>query len=101
MCHSVVSLQPYVLAFQMASLVDVADRGKPTLSGIAECRFCLVLWCGPLRLGSVARTSPKNLASVTGMCLFGGFEIVVVFAFLFVLDVLRAVQCFFHFIFDW
>ena len=40
-------------------LVDVADRGKPTLSGIA----------GPLRLGSVVRTSLQNLASAAGMCL--------------------------------
>ena len=38
--HSVVFLQPDVLAFQIASLVNVADRGKPTLSGIAECKFC-------------------------------------------------------------
>ena len=32
--HSVVSLQPDVLAFQIASLVELADQGKPTLSGI-------------------------------------------------------------------
>ena len=72
-CHSVVSLQPDVLAFQIASLVDVADRGKPTLSGIADVSFVLFcfVFCGPLRLGSVVRTSLQNLASATGMCLLG------------------------------
>jgi hypothetical protein len=33
--YSVVSSQPDVHASQIASLVDVADRGKPTLNGIA------------------------------------------------------------------
>ncbi len=70
-CHSVVSLQPDVFAFQIASLVDVADRGKPTLSGIAGCKFCFCFCCGPLRLGSVVRTSLQNLASAAGMCLWG------------------------------
>ena len=66
-CHSIVSC----ICFQIASLVDVADRGKPTLSGIADVSFVLFVFCGPLRLGSVVRTSLQNLASATGMCLLG------------------------------
>jgi hypothetical protein len=37
------SIGIWALAFEIASLVDVADRGKSTLSGIAECKFC---FCG-------------------------------------------------------
>ena len=54
--HSVVFLQPDVRAFQVASLVDLADRGKPTLSGIVKVWLFLFLCFGPLSFGSIALT---------------------------------------------
>jgi hypothetical protein len=38
---------------------------------LLDVSFVFVFCCGPLRLGSVVRTSLQNLASAAGMCLLG------------------------------
>jgi hypothetical protein len=74
--HSVVFLQPDVLAFQIASLVDLADRGKPTLSGIVKVWLFFVFVLRPSKFRIYCIDTFWTLLRSL-VCAFGGFGIVV------------------------